>query len=277
MTSTTETRGGDLRGREARPGRPLLLTVRDRVVGGAVWLFALAAVALFRVADATLDLRVFGYEHLGALLRARRPLLVVVWHGKGLLPVFFLQGLPLVVYSSQSRVGPIPPLSRLVRQLTLASLTHLGYQVLDAARFASESRGVIRFLQHLTSGHSGVIAADGPGGPIFQAKPGAAYVARKTGVALIPVGAAMRDLLALDSWDRFEIPQPFTRAALTIGEPLFIPGDADDDTLPALSEHLETVLNDLTAQAEVEAFAEATGTQTNREWGSGIRDQRPSR
>jgi hypothetical protein len=60
----------------------------------------------------------------------------------------------------------------------------------------------------------------------------------------------------LDSWDRFEIPQPFTKAALAIGEPLFVPEDADDETLPVLSEHLETVLNDLTAQAEVEVFSE---------------------
>lgn len=232
-----------------------LSAVRDRVLRGAIWLVALGAVGLFRIADATVDLHVFGYEHLGVLLRSRRPVLIVVWHGKGLLPVFFLQGLPLVVYSSQSRTSRAPMLSRLVRQLTLASLTHLGYRVLDAASFASESRGVIRFLQHLTGGESGVIAADGPAGPVFQAKPGAAYVARRTGVALIPVGAAMRDVLALDSWDRFEIPQPFTRAALTIGEPLFIPEDTSDDALPALSEHLASVLNDLTAQAEVEAFA----------------------
>jgi len=239
-----------------RSRRELLLTVKDRILGGAIWLFALGAVGLFRLADATLDLRVFGYEHLGVLLRVRRPVLIVVWHGKGLLPVFFLQGLPLVVYSSHSRSGSIPPLSRLVRQLTLASLAHLGYQVLDAARFASESRGVIRFLQHLSDGASGVIAADGPSGPIFQAKPGAAYVARKTGVALVPVGAAMRDVLTLDSWDRFEIPQPFTKAAIVIGEAIFIPEDAADETLPVLSEYLETVLNDLTAQAEVEAYAE---------------------
>lgn len=242
--------------RRLRPPADLLAALRDRLLGGAIWLFALAAVGLFRIADATLDLHVFGYEHLGVLLRARRPVLIVVWHGKGLLPVFFLQGLPLVVYSSQSRTGRTPPLSRLVRQLTLASLSHLGYQVLDAARFASESRGVIRFLQHLAGGESGVIAADGPGGPVFQAKPGAAYVARKTGVALVPVGAAMRDVLALDSWDRFEIPQPFTRAALTIGEPLLIPEDAGDGDLPAFSEQLETALNDLTARAEVEVFSE---------------------
>lgn len=127
--------------------------------------------------------------------------------------------------------------------------------MLDAAQFGSESRGVIRFLQYLQRGRGGVIAADGPGGPIFRAKPGAAYVAKKSGVALVPVGAAMRDVIALDSWDRFEIPRAFTKATLTIGEPIDVPEDMDEAGLDALSRRLEVVLNDLTAQAEVEAFA----------------------
>ena len=225
-----------------------------------VWLFALIAVAMFRLVDATLDLRIFGYEHLGALLQRGRPVLVVVWHGKGLLPMFFLQGLPLVVYSSQPRQGRMPALSRYVRALTLAALQHLGYRVLDAAKFSSESRGVIRFLQHLEGGRGGVIAADGPGGPIFRAKPGAAYVAKRTGVALVPVGAAMRDVIALDSWDRFEIPRAFTKAAITIGAPIEVPEEIDDAGLEALSRNLEELLNDLTARAEVEAFARPVET-----------------
>lgn len=228
---------------------------RDRLADAAIWVFALVAVAMFRLVDATLDVRVFGYEHLGPLLRARRRLLVVVWHGRGLLPVFFLQGLPLVVYSSHARQGAIPPLSRAIRRLTLASLAHLGYQVLDAARFSSESRGVIRFLQHLAQGHGGVIAADGPGGPMFRAKPGAAFLAKKSGVALVPVGAAFRDAIALDSWDRFEIPRVFTKAVLTVGEAIEVPEEIDDAGLQALSQRLEGALNDLTAAAELEAFA----------------------
>lgn len=253
MGSTTEAAAAS-----SAPRRVWTDVIRDRLIDGAVWLFALAAVAVFRLVDSTLDLRVFGYEHLSAALRSGRPILIVVWHGKGLLPVFFLQGVPLVVYSSQTRIGRIPALSRYVRQLTLASLQHLGYQVLDASQFTSESRGVIRFLQYLQRGRGGVIAADGPGGPVFRAKPGAAYVAKKTGVALVPVGAAMRDAIALDSWDRFEIPRAFTAAALVIGEPVDVHEDADEATLAALSQQLEVSLNDLTARAEVEAFAHRT-------------------
>lgn len=225
----------------------------------AIWVFALVAVALFRIIDSTLDLRVFNHEHVSAVLRTRRPFLVVVWHGRGLLPIFFFQGYPLVVYSSQTRVGRTPTLSRYIRKLTLASLRHLGYQVLDASTFSTEARGVIRFLHYLERGSGGLIAADGPGGPMFRAKPGAAYVAKKTGVALLPVAAAIRDAIALDSWDRFEIPRPFTKAALAIGPTVEVPEEIDEEGLARLSGQLESALNDLTAQAEVEAFAQPSG------------------
>ncbi len=243
-------------GPDSRARSPVSPTLwATRLIDAAIWLFALMVVAVFRVVDSTLDLEIFGHEHVATVLRQGRPVLLVVWHGHGLLPIFFFQGYPLVIYSSQPRLGHTPLLSRTTRKLTLASLEHLGYRVLDAAQFSSEARGVIRFLQFLAHGSGGVIAADGPGGPMFHAKPGAAYLAKKTGVALIPVAAAMRAAIALDSWDRFEIPLPFTKAALVIGEAFVVPEEIAEDQLNALSAQLERVLNDLTATAEVEAFA----------------------
>lgn len=241
--------------RERGPsGGALLVSIADRVAEAAIWLFALVAVALFRLIDSTINLRISGYDHVAGLLRRSRPFLLVVWHGRGLLPIFFFQGLPLVVYSSQARDAPLSGISKPVRRLTLAALRHLGYQVLDAAAFRSESRGVIRFLDLLERSRGGVIAADGPGGPIYQAKRGAAYVAKKTGVALVPVGAAIRDAIALDSWDRFEIPRPFTHGALAIGAPLEVPAEVDDAGLERLSDGLEFELNRLTIAAEERAF-----------------------
>jgi lysophospholipid acyltransferase (LPLAT)-like uncharacterized protein len=215
---------------------------------------ALVALGIFRLVDSTLDVRIYGHERLAAL-RAGRRLLFVVWHGKGLIPVLFLQGAPLVIYTSHPRDAVWGGLSKQVRRFTLAALRHMGYHVLDAATFASESRGVVRFLQMLSSGAGGIIAADGPAGPSYRAKPGAAFVAKRAGVALVPVGAAMQHSMVLDSWDRFEIPRPFSNAVLVIGEALTVPEDAGDEDLAGLSRRLETLLNDLTTQAELEAFA----------------------
>jgi lysophospholipid acyltransferase (LPLAT)-like uncharacterized protein len=218
---------------------------------------ALAALGIFRLVESTLDVGIWGHEHLARARRTGRRMLFVVWHGKGLIPVLFLQGAPLVIYTSQPRDAAWGGLSRQVRRFTLAALRHMGYTVLDAAAFASESRGVIRFMQLLGGGGGGIIAADGPQGPSYRAKPGAAFVARRSGVDLLPVGAAMQHSFVLDSWDHFEIPRPFSRAVMVLGEAMAVPERASDDELAALSRRLETTLNDLTARAEVEAFASA--------------------
>ncbi|MDR7483441.1 MAG: hypothetical protein QN203_13150 [Armatimonadota bacterium] len=218
---------------------------------------ALAALGLLRLVDATLDVRVYGHEHLALARRWGRRVQFVVWHGKGLIPLLFFQGWPLVIYTSHPRAPSYGRLARAARRFTLAALRQAGYRVLDAAQFASESRGVIRFLQILQETAGGIIAADGPAGPPFRAKPGAAFVAKRAGVALVPVGAALLRGLALDSWDRFELPVPFSSAVLVIGELLTVPEDADDAALQALSRRLEAALNDLTARAEIEAFAVA--------------------
>jgi lysophospholipid acyltransferase (LPLAT)-like uncharacterized protein len=225
-----------------------------RASDAAVSAAALVALGISRLVDSTLDIRIYGHDRLAPALRAGRRLLFVVWHGKGLIPVLFLQGTPLVIYTSRPREASWGGMSHHVRRFTLAALRHMGYQVLDAAAFATESRGVVRFLQMLQSA-GGIIAADGPAGPSYRAKPGAAFVAKRTGISLVPVGAAMQHSLVLDSWDRFEIPRPFSAAVLTVGEALTVPESATEAELADLSHHLETTLNDLTTQAELEAFA----------------------
>lgn len=226
-----------------------------RIGEAAISAAALVALGVFRLVDSTLDVRIYGHEHLAAARRGGRGLLFVLWHGKGLIPVLYFQGSPLVIYTSQPRDAGYGGLSRQVRRFTLAALRHMGYRVLDAAAFASESRGVIRFLQMLETGAGGIIAADGPSGPSYRAKPGAAFVARRAGVGLVPVGAAAQHSLVLDSWDRFEIPRPFSAAVLVIGEMVTVPEDAGEADLAALSRRLEITLNDLTTRAELEAFA----------------------
>jgi len=247
----------------ARPSAPArapagspAAAIGRRFSDGLVSAAALVALGVFRLVDSTLDVRIYGNEFLAEARRSGRRLLFVVWHGKGLVPVLFFQGAPLVIYTSQPRDPSWGGLPKHIRRFTLAALRHMGYRVLDAAQFSSESRGVIRFLQMLESGAGGIIAADGPLGPSYRAKPGAAFVAKRAGVALVPVGAALRDALIMDSWDHFEIPRPFSGAVLTIGEMITVPEKATDEELATLSKRLEDILNDLTTRADLEAFAE---------------------
>ena len=52
------------------------------------------------------------------------------------------------------------------------------------------------------------------------------------------------------SWDRFEVPLPFSRACYAWGEPIWVPADADRVQLEAKRVEVETALNKLGDEAD---------------------------
>ena len=54
------------------------------------------------------------------------------------------------------------------------------------------------------------------------------------------------------SWDETQVPLPFSRVALVVGEPIQVPPDAGDDALAAVGRQLEQVLDRLRASALAE-------------------------
>jgi lysophospholipid acyltransferase (LPLAT)-like uncharacterized protein len=90
---------------------------------------------------------------------------------------------------------------------------------------------------------------DGPRGPARVAQPGAIWLAKATGHPIIPFHAEAESHWTLRSWDAAQIPRPFSRVALTVGEPLWVPVDADAGVLDAKRVELEQRLTDLQAIA----------------------------
>ncbi|HLV79428.1 MAG TPA: hypothetical protein VKT32_04070 [Chthonomonadaceae bacterium] len=221
-----------------------------RVAG---WGFALAAALLvdsFLLFESTMDVRIYGLERLRALQRAGHRPLLVIWHGQGLLPMTTFRQEHLCLYASHTREESYSRVLRALRWWTLRLIERMGYAVLDAAQFKSESRGVLKFVDVLRSGTGSVIAADGPAGPIFQAKPGPVFLAKKAGVVLMPVGSALARAFQLDNWDRFEVPWPFTQAVLVLGEPLIVPADSDEARLEQFRRELESRMRACVEEAE---------------------------
>ena len=76
-------------------------------------------------------------------------------------------------------------------------------------------------LSELSRGADAAFAVDGPRGPRERAKPGAARTAELGGAALLPVSsAACRSIVLKRTWDRFELPLPFSRVVVVVGAPL---------------------------------------------------------
>ena len=95
---------------------------------------------------------------------------------------------------------------------------------------------------------SPVITPDGPRGPRFKFKPGALLLAQMSDRPILPMSyAASRAWLI--KWDRFVIPMPFSRIAIAIGPPCYVPRVSDAASLEKLQGKMEEELRRLFAVA----------------------------
>jgi hypothetical protein len=94
------------------------------------------------------------------------------------------------------------------------------------ARFTrgSTTRGGIGALRGLLAAHRDgedvIIVADGPRGPRRRTKPGIVLLGRATGVPVVPVVLGAASCRRLRSWDRMQVPMPFSRIAIRLGTPV---------------------------------------------------------
>ncbi len=152
----------------------------------------------------------------------QRAFAVAIWHNRVL---FAAPVLPrryrkwMTVLISASRDGEY--ISTLVKCFGLHSVR------------GSSSRGGARALVELrhkmSQGISPILTVDGPRGPRYIVHPGVVALARDGQVPLVPVVFNARHYWQLHSWDRMQIPWPFTRMTMTIGKPLELASDLPTD------------------------------------------------
>lgn len=176
------------------------------------------------------------YEQICAT--GRRPIMAF-WHGRILPGMIFWRDRGIVVMTSENFDGEW--IARIIR--------HFGY---DSAR-GSSSRGGVRALVRLKrlmqQGHPTAFALDGPRGPARQAQPGALWLARATGSPLLPFHLEASSAWHAKSWDRTQVPRPFARVAVAVGQPFVVAPDVDDDGLERRRLDLEEELRRLRERA----------------------------
>jgi hypothetical protein len=78
---------------------------------------------------------------------------------------------------------------------------------------------------------------------------GIIMLARESGRPIMPFAMATSRFIRLDNWDRTTINMPFGQGALVGIEELFVPPDADAETMERLRARLEANLNEATRRA----------------------------
>ena len=92
----------------------------------------------------------------------------------------------------------------------------------------SSSKGGLHALLELDSelkaGRYPVLTIDGPRGPRYGVHPGAVVLAKRNHVPVLPVTLDSESCWQAKSWDGTQIPKPFSRVTLRIGQPIDLEG-----------------------------------------------------
>ncbi len=158
----------------------------------------------------TLRIEVRGKTEFEELLRQNRPVLLALWHNKlFMLPLFHLlnKTRPFQVVVSYSKDGNVP--ARLVN-------SHKGFHALRVRHDARHDAASL-MVEVVKRGDCLVITPDGPRGPRHVLKAGTLYVAEQAGASIIPFTWKAEKMWRLNSWDRFEIPKPFSKVTVQYG------------------------------------------------------------
>ncbi|MCE9596524.1 MAG: hypothetical protein K8S54_01020 [Spirochaetia bacterium] len=222
--------------------------------------FASISTILLSIYQATLEFEIEGEDNLRLLKARGKNYVAAVWHTFVDAAVFCLHHRNLCIYSDHPRTPEYEnSWTHFFREVGLKTIRALGFDVLDAS-LGKQSAGIINFIKKIQSGSPALVAPDGPHGPIYEAKPGVLYMARKAGSCVLPIGVGFSRRIVGPNWDDFNLPLPFSRVAIVIGEPFEPSGDMTEEELKKQALLLEGILDKLCFRANVILFGESGAT-----------------
>jgi lysophospholipid acyltransferase (LPLAT)-like uncharacterized protein len=117
---------------------------------------------------------------------------------------------------------------------------------IKAVRGSSSRHGVSAMLGAIRAADDPrvdlVITPDGPRGPRYQIQPGLVRLAQATGRPIVAVTCKLKWKWVLKSWDRFQIPLPFSTCRLITGEAVLVSENASEAELAAIHARIAEAL-----------------------------------
>jgi lysophospholipid acyltransferase (LPLAT)-like uncharacterized protein len=200
----------------------------------------LAFYVLINLIGITARFEVIGWEnHNKAEENGGLPI-YVFWHDRIFLTTYWWQQRKIVVMTSRSFDGEY--IARFIQRF--------GYGAVRGSSTRGAVGAVVEMARLMRAGCTTAFTIDGPKGPPYVAKMGAVLLAKKTGHPVLPVTMALARYWKLPSWDHFQIPKPFTKARVYVAPPIYVPPDADEETLNAKRDELQRVLDELNQRTD---------------------------
>ena len=175
-----------------------------------------------------------------SLRKQQQNYVLAFWHDTMLLPWFLHKNDGFAALTSKSKDG----------DLLAKQLKHWRYKVVRGSSSKGGDVALGIMVDHAKNGYSIAITPDGPKGPIHKFKAGAVVTAKRTGVPVVLMGIGIKSKTELKSWDRFQVPNPFTKVKVIYSEPVYVDEKLSYDETSKVIEECEKKLNELQLEAE---------------------------
>lgn len=198
----------------------------------------IAFFSLIKAIGMTLRFDVDGEHHRQSILTAGRQPIYAFWHDRILTGTYFFRDLGIVVLTSKSFDG----------EYIARCLTRFGFGAVRGSSSRGGVRGLVEMIRLMKDGLPMAFTVDGPRGPRYDAKSGPLLLAKKTGNPILPFIIESKAFWQVKSWDRLQIPKPFSRTRVFFSEPIFVPRDADDAVIELKRTEMQNALDGMVEQ-----------------------------
>lgn len=116
---------------------------------------------------------------------------------------------------------------------------------IKSIRGSSSKRGAaaqLEAIRLIKEGYNVAFTPDGPRGPKYHLHKGPVHLASTTGSCIVPLMLNYSRYWSIKSWDNFQIPKPFIKIRLILGDPIPIPPDLSLDELELHRRRVEEAL-----------------------------------
>ena len=176
---------------------------------------------LVRMLGSTIRFQTTGWENFEAIEQAGKLPIYSFWHNRIISGTYFFRDRGIIVLSSSSFDS----------EYTARCIQRLGFGIIKGSSTRGGIQALVGMIRMMKQGFAMAFTIDGPKGPRYKAKAGPVVLAKKTGNPLMPFVIECERFWTLKSWDRLQIPKPFTKANLIIGKPIYVDANARDEEL----------------------------------------------
>lgn len=199
--------------------------------------------ALVQIIGHSTRFHITGDELFKEYLKSGKGLIIAIWHGRTLLPVYRYRGMGIWTITSLSRDG----------ELQTRIVNRFGFRTVRGSSGRGGMKAALTISKKLAEGGALAITPDGPRGPVYEIQDGTIFLSRHAGCPIIPVGVGLSKRKVTKAWDKYAFPYLFGRCEIVFGEPIFPPKDDSEEENKAVKESLKTEMLNVQRKAQLAA------------------------